>query len=203
MNWPDVAPAFVAARKGYDVWLGNSRGNKYSMAHQTLNPKSEDYWQFDWEDMGDYDLPAAIEYVIQTNKYPKVAYVGHSQGTTQLFAALAHNEDYFADKISVFIATGPVLQLTHCSSDLLHFIAEHDALIIDTCELFGIYDMFPANYIDTAFMKLVCGVIPELCEFGVSLLCDEDTSLDDDTRLNVYMGHFPSGTSLKCLDHYA
>jgi hypothetical protein len=48
MNWPDVAPAFVAARNGYDVWLGNSRGNKYSMAHTTLDVKKEDYWQFDW-----------------------------------------------------------------------------------------------------------------------------------------------------------
>jgi hypothetical protein len=62
--------------------------------------------------------------------------------------------------------------------------------------------MFPANYIDTLFMTLMCGVIPELCEFGVYLICDEDTDLDDSTRLNVYMGHFPSGTSLKCLDHY-
>ncbi len=203
MNWPDVAPAFVAARKGYDVWLGNSRGNKYSMAHETLDTKDEAYWQFDWQDMGDYDLPAAIEYVIATNEYPKVAYVGHSQGTTQMFYGLAKNEDYFADKVSVFLAFGPVLRLTHCQSELLFFIANHDALILDTLELFGIYDMFPANWFDTTFMKLACGIIPELCEFGVYLLCDEDVSLDDATRLNVYMDHFPSGSSLKSLDHYA
>lgn len=53
MNWPTVAPAFVVANTGYDVWLGNSRGNKYSNEHTTLNPKSDAYWQFDWQDMGD------------------------------------------------------------------------------------------------------------------------------------------------------
>jgi lysosomal acid lipase/cholesteryl ester hydrolase len=44
----DVAPAFVAARSGYDVWMGNSRGNKYSDKHVSLDPKSAEYWDFDW-----------------------------------------------------------------------------------------------------------------------------------------------------------
>lgn len=100
------------------------------------------------------------------------------------------------------MAMGPVLELTYCKSDLLNFVANNDALILDICELFGWYDMFPANWIDTTFMKLACGILPPLCEFGIYLICDEDVDLDDSDRLNVYMGHFPSGTSLKCLDHY-
>ena len=67
MHYADVAPAFVAARNGYDVWLGNSRGNTYSRKHVSLNPdKHHDkkaFWSFDWEQMGKYDLPAAFDYV--------------------------------------------------------------------------------------------------------------------------------------------
>ena len=126
MNHGNVAPAFYAHSQGYDVWLGNSRGNKYSKEHKSFDPKKEDYWQFDWQDMGDYDVPAALDFVIQSTGYKKVAYVGHSQGTTQMFYALAHNEAYFADRVSIFLAFGPVTQLSHASSDLIYFIAKND-----------------------------------------------------------------------------
>lgn len=43
--------------------------------------------------MGKYDVPANIDYIINETGFSKVAYVGHSQGTTQMFAALADNED--------------------------------------------------------------------------------------------------------------
>ena len=38
--------AILLAAKGYDVWLGNSRGNRYSRTHARLSPKSAQFWKF-------------------------------------------------------------------------------------------------------------------------------------------------------------
>jgi lysosomal acid lipase/cholesteryl ester hydrolase len=74
-----LAPAFVLSRAGYDVWLGNSRGNKYSrgkVASDNINRKK--YWEFDFEKMGDFDLPTFINYILQVTGKSKLAYIGHS-----------------------------------------------------------------------------------------------------------------------------
>lgn len=59
INEPDKAPAFMLVRKGYDVWLGNQRGTKYSRTHKTLNPEHDhSYWRFSFPEMGRYDARA-------------------------------------------------------------------------------------------------------------------------------------------------
>jgi lysosomal acid lipase/cholesteryl ester hydrolase len=69
MHYPDMAPAFVAARAGYDVWLGNSRGNTYSRDHLIYRPDTliggdrDKFWAFDWQTMGEYDIPAVLDYI--------------------------------------------------------------------------------------------------------------------------------------------
>ena len=39
--------------------------------------------------MGDYDIPANLEYICKLTGQEKVTYVGHSMGTTQMFYAMA------------------------------------------------------------------------------------------------------------------
>ena len=63
-NEPSIAPPFVLASQGYDVWLGNNRGNRYAQYHTTLNSKEGDYWKFSQEDFGLKDLPTFIDYIL-------------------------------------------------------------------------------------------------------------------------------------------
>lgn len=89
INDENKAPAFMLANKGYDVWLGNSRGNKHSRNHTTLNPdKNKEFWEFTFQHMADHDLPAALGYV-RNYTAQKMHYLGHSQGTIQMHIALS------------------------------------------------------------------------------------------------------------------
>lgn len=91
-NWVmngENSVAFMLAKRGYDVWLGNHRGTKYSRNHVTLDPnKDEQFWQFSFQELGDFDMPASIDYVREQTGVKKLTYIGHSQGTTQMFYAL-------------------------------------------------------------------------------------------------------------------
>ena len=79
---------FLLADAGYDVWLGNFRGNMYSRNHTTLDPDQEIFWRFSWDQMGEFDLPAMLHYVKNMTGRQKILYVGHSMGTTAFWVMM-------------------------------------------------------------------------------------------------------------------
>ncbi len=77
-NDANMAPVFILAEAGYDVWMGNSRGTRYSNKHKTLDPSKKPYWEFTWEEMGTKDVPAFVDCILKETKYKQVTYIGHS-----------------------------------------------------------------------------------------------------------------------------
>ena len=53
------------ADAGFDVWLGNVRGNVYSRRHTTLNPDTDTrYWEFSFDHYARHDMPSMLDYII-------------------------------------------------------------------------------------------------------------------------------------------
>lgn len=47
---------------------GNSRGNAFSRNHTGLDPAYAPFWDFTWDDMAAYDVPAMVDYVLQQSE---------------------------------------------------------------------------------------------------------------------------------------
>ena len=103
---------------GFDVWIGNNRGNKYSVHSDRWEVTSVNYWEFSFQEMAQYDIPAMIRYVLEATRQGNITYVGYSQGNSQMFAALSDPEtsDWLNQKISHFIALAPVVYMNKVSN---------------------------------------------------------------------------------------
>ena len=113
------------ADAGIDVWLGNNRGNMFSKEHKQLETHSADFWDFSFEEMGLYDVPAFIDKILEVTGSEQIdAYVGHSQGTSQFFAGSSMKPEYYAEKVKLFTAFAPIVRLDHTSNGGMKFASK-------------------------------------------------------------------------------
>ena len=108
---PDRALPFVLVDRGFDVWLGNNRGNKYSKKSIKYDPNSKEFWNYSIDDFAWHDIPDSINYVLDITQVKNVSYIGFSQGSAQAFAALSIHPQ-LNQKVNVFIALAPALSPT-------------------------------------------------------------------------------------------
>ncbi|KAJ1725511.1 cholesterol esterase [Coemansia erecta] len=104
-DWVNILP-FRLAEAGYDVWLGNSRGNKYSYKHIKYAPDDRRFWNFSIDEIANIDVPTTIDYILNETGASSLTYIGFSQGTAQMFMALSRNKQ-LNQKVSHFIALAP------------------------------------------------------------------------------------------------
>ncbi|KAA0725322.1 Lysosomal acid lipase/cholesteryl ester hydrolase [Triplophysa tibetana] len=200
-NLPNTSLGFLLADNGFDVWIGNSRGNTWSRKHKHLNPDTKEYWEFSHDEMAKKDLPAVINFITETTGQKQIFYVGHSQGTTIAFMAFSTMPE-LASKIKMFFALAPVatVALTKSPMTKLSFIPEF--LIWD---LFGRKDFFPQNELIKFFATEFCSRKPlsVLCGNVFFLLCGFDEKNLNMSRTPVYTTHCPAGTSVQNMVHWA
>ncbi|EAW17895.1 sterol esterase [Aspergillus fischeri NRRL 181] len=99
---------FQLVERGYDVWLGNNRGNKYSKKSIHHSPLSTKFWGFSMDEFAFYDIPDSITYILNVTGQASLSYIGFSQGTAQAFATLSIHP-LLNQQIDVFVALAPAM----------------------------------------------------------------------------------------------
>ncbi|XP_046378386.2 lysosomal acid lipase/cholesteryl ester hydrolase-like [Haliotis rufescens] len=200
-NLANESLAFILADAGADVWLGNVRGNTYSRAHKTLKPSDEKFWAWSYDEMAKYDLPAMIDYIVQTTGQPQVHYVGHSQGTLIGFAGFSQNKT-LGQLVKTFIALAPVATVGYIKSPL-RLLAPFSKELGAAIGLFGHGEFLPSMELTTWFADGVCTDIPLICANVLFVLGGYDFKALNMSRVPVYIAHNPAGTSVRNVMHFA
>ena len=85
----------------------NKAKKKNQLANDNRKPLNASQRRFRWDELGMYDVPAFIDYILAVTKWPKLTYIGHSLGTAEFFIGMIQHPRLNA-KIYKMIALAPI-----------------------------------------------------------------------------------------------
>jgi len=197
--------AIMLVDQGYDVWIGNVRGNMYSMEHENMkifNPYnySSPFWDFSWDEMGKYDLPAMVTYIKGKTQTEKINYVCHSQGCTMILVLGCLDPNFITTNIEKATLFAPAMYAFDQESipvDLLRIISFSQHFLETGLKLLfgeGIYRQLSAFIAENA---------PYLWLNGIHFAAGWTKRIHFDVkRLPILAGRVPGGASLNSFNHY-
>ncbi|XP_073962600.1 lipase 3-like [Choristoneura fumiferana] len=199
------APGFVLAEECYDVWCGNARGNYNSRRHVNLRPdKDVEFWRFSMDQIGKYDTPAMVDYVLDNTKSKKLIFIGASQGGGGYFVMNSEKPEY-AEKISLFVGLAPATRLLHTKSLVVKSAAKAFDVFKLKLEAAGVWEVQRKGGLIQGPLSILCQsrlVAAALC---VTLISAVDSphpqSITPEIQTRI-IKHLPAGTSVQNIAHF-
>nr|XP_018903067.1 PREDICTED: gastric triacylglycerol lipase-like [Bemisia tabaci] len=113
---PNASLGYKLYDAGYDVWLADLRGNEYSLEHNTLKKTDPKFWEFSIHEMGLYDQPALVDFILNKTGAPKLIHIGYSMGSGSFFVMNALHPEFTHAKVQAHIAMAPGVFFKHSTS---------------------------------------------------------------------------------------
>ena len=191
--------------KGFEVWAANNRGTKYGCTHETLKNTSKEFWDFSFDEFAKHDVPTFYKTALEISGAEKLTLIGHSQGTSQSFAALSESEE-LQSKTERFIALAPVVIMNRFTQTphLLYWVDKFKVVEIFKglgIEYVTLVDIGKYSLVNS-IINLFCNKTSFVCSYLFHLTTDKDPEYLDLANMPRYLSYDPSGTSRKCFEHY-
>ncbi|KAH7520906.1 hypothetical protein FEM48_Zijuj08G0195400 [Ziziphus jujuba var. spinosa] len=194
---PEKSLAFLLADNGYDVWIANTRGTKYSQGHVSLNPNDKVYWHWTWDELVAYDLPATLQYVHdQTGE--KLHYVGHSLGTLIALAAFSKNQLLNIVRSAALLS--PIAYVGQMTSPLARYAAEH--FIAEGLYSLGVHEFDPVGDDVEKLLKDVCKNLAVDCTNLLTIFTGQNCCLNS-SIVDIFLAHEPQSSATRNMIHLA
>ncbi|KAL8102400.1 hypothetical protein AgCh_027040 [Apium graveolens] len=199
LSHADQCLPLILVEQGYDVWIANTRGTMYSRQHVSSKLTSSDYWDFTFSEMGKYDLPANLNFVYQQTGQ-KVHYIGHSQGTTMMFAGF--NEWRVEERVKSLTMLSPAVFLNHMPFGLVKIVAK--AYIGEIAGAFGLRDVNVMIEPFGTMIRAFCAVQGSNCfELIYFILGSGQNCCLNSSTIELWLKVQPQATPIKNLVHWA
>ena len=190
---------FFLVNEGFDVWLGNHRGNLFSAK---FNPKIKDTGLFNctMDDFVKYDLPAMINYVKSRTGVEKVYYLGHSQGTTVFFMLAMHDPAYVENNIERYVSLGAVPNIAYAQMSAIE-ILDKIAGILRAVKIFDTINLSNAQRnLVAGFCKLAHGLCGKAFDSAIAI---HPSGRMNYTDIFNFLYYYPGGISKANLLHWS
>jgi len=203
MNVPEKALAYMLADAGYDVWMNNFRGNTYSKNHESMSSSNFNFWKFSWDEMGQYDLPATIDYALNATGQPALRVVGFSMGTTTTMVLLSEKPEYNQKIISAAL----MAPVAYCEGfrGIVALVAPYAEKIDSVATLLRKGEILASGNRTDALAGHICDVNSELffvCKDILFAVAGPDPDLLNEEWLDFIISHTPAGSSVHTINHY-
>ena len=105
-----------------------------------MNDVSSIFLISSFDEMGQYDIPAAIAYAQKQHsknfnapKDQKLVYVGHSMGTTMFWVSFDANAEFMSQSVALMVGMGPVATVSHMYSPIRYLAPYTKDVQVNLC----------------------------------------------------------------------
>jgi len=203
INPTDKALGYMLADRGYDVWMGNARGNTYSRKHVNLSESDDQYWKFTWDEMGRYDIPAELNYVIEKTGRQQLIYIGHSMGTTMFWVAM-ETQPQLNSRIELMIGLAPVASVARMKSPI-RLLTPYFRQLEVLFKVLGTHAFLANGRLMRLVEKYICDQTKweaDLCENVLFFLSGSDPLNFNEDMIPIITANAPAGTSTHTVVHF-